>query len=402
MRRRSAAVVVQPRTQDSDLFQAIGGTLTCRKLSSAFYARVDRDPVLRPLFPGKTLTCAIEELAAFLIQFLGGPAEDTQRRWWLSLHESHLRFKIGPQERTAWINNMTKALDDVPIAEPVRSALLDFFERSSAYVVNQGQVPAPEERGEPPGDRLRQEMARRWNAQRRLDEIVAAVRSGDADRALALAEAAAPQARDFAGSARLLGLMLGSGHSFLLGCVREKVTRDPALARERYASRTLLHDAAAQANVQMVELLLRLGADPNSEGGHGPLYCLANECKVSGGGSVVRALVQAGANVNADDGVKRCTALHMAARRGNVEVAAALLDCGADIEARDSLGETPLRRSVNCNKIEVAALLLARGADRDSRGSKGLTPLTAARTSAMKRLLQSRSQGSNNQRQEST
>ena len=36
-------------------------------LSEAFYARVKRDPVLRPLFPGKTLHCAIEELSAFLV-----------------------------------------------------------------------------------------------------------------------------------------------------------------------------------------------------------------------------------------------------------------------------------------------------------------------------------------------
>ena len=63
------------------LYQAVGGTGTCRKLSAAFYARVQRDPVLRPLFPGKTLRCAIEEFAAFLAQFLGGPPEDAQRRW---------------------------------------------------------------------------------------------------------------------------------------------------------------------------------------------------------------------------------------------------------------------------------------------------------------------------------
>jgi truncated hemoglobin YjbI len=401
VRKRPATLVVQPSLQNSNLFQTIGGTDTCRKLSSAFYARVDRDPVLRPLFPGTTLTCAIEAFAAFLVQFLGGPAEDTQRRWWVSLRESHLRFKVGQKERTAWMSNMTRALDDVPIADPARGALLGFFERSSAYVVNQGQMPATEHTGKPANDRLHREIAHRWNAQLRLDEIVAAVRSGDGDRARALAEGAAPQAREFAGSARLLGLMLGSGHNALFEYVREKLTGDPALARERYASRTLLHDASAHANLRMVELLLRLGADPNSEGGHGPLYSLANECRVAGGGSVVRALVQGGANVNANDGVKRCTALHMAARRGNVEVAAGLLDCGADIEARDSLGDTPLRRSVNCNKLEVAALLLSRGADRDSRGSKGLTPLTAARTSAMKQLLQARSQGRNKKGQES-
>ena len=105
-----------------NLYQAIGGAATCRKLSASFYARVQRDPVLRPLFPGKTLKCAIEAFAAFLAQFLGGPSEDAQRRWWLSLRESHLRFKIGQKERDAWMKNMTQALDDVPIEESARSA----------------------------------------------------------------------------------------------------------------------------------------------------------------------------------------------------------------------------------------------------------------------------------------
>ena len=40
----------------SNLYESIGGTAGCRELSAAFYARVDRDPVLRPLFPGKTFT----------------------------------------------------------------------------------------------------------------------------------------------------------------------------------------------------------------------------------------------------------------------------------------------------------------------------------------------------------
>jgi len=62
---------------------------------------------------------------------------------------------------------------------------------------------------------------------------------------------------------------------------------------------------------------------------------------------------------------------------------------GAEIDARDSLGDTPLRRSVNCDKIQVASLLIARGADVRSIGNKGLTPLQAARTSEMKQLLDS-------------
>jgi hemoglobin len=98
-----------------NVYQAIGGKQTCRQLSVAFYARVKRDTILRPLFPGKTLKCAMEEFAAFLAQLPGGPAEDAQRRWWLSLRESHLRFKIGQRERDAWMKNMIQALQDVPM-----------------------------------------------------------------------------------------------------------------------------------------------------------------------------------------------------------------------------------------------------------------------------------------------
>ncbi len=171
-----------------------------------------------------------------------------------------------------------------------------------------------------------------------------------------------------------------------------RLTADPALAQERYASRTLLHEAAAAGRPPTVELLLRLGADPNAQtdGGHTPLYCAGNECAVEGGGLVVRALVRGGADVDAHDGAKQCTALHMAARRGNVAIAEALLDCGANLEARDRAGETPLRRAVNCNKLDVASLLVALGADVQSRGSKGLTPVGAARTTAMKQVLQRR------------
>ena len=60
--------------------QAMGGTAGCRRLSVAFYSRVQTDPLLRPLFPGKTLHCAIEEFTAFLVQLFGGPSGDAQRR----------------------------------------------------------------------------------------------------------------------------------------------------------------------------------------------------------------------------------------------------------------------------------------------------------------------------------
>jgi len=376
---------------NSSLYEALGGTAGCRRLAEAFYARVERDPLLRPLFPGKSFRCAIEEFTAFLAQFLGGPSEDSQRRWWLSLRESHLRFQIGESERSAWLALMAQALDDVHLAEPLRTELLGFFETSSGYVVNRGEAAAAHGKKE-----THAEISARWEAQLRLDEAVSAIRAGNTSGAIRLIETSALKSCGRSVHCGLLALMIRRAPNGFLDYVRTRLTGDPGLVQERHAGRTLLHDAAAAGNLAAVELLLSLGADPRSQdgGGHTPLYSVGNECIVAGGGMVIAALVKAGGEVDADAGVKQCTPLHMAARRGNEEVARALLDCGANIEACDSLGDTPLRRAVNCDKIQVASLLLARGANIRCVGNKRLTPLRAARSAAMKDLLQRHAAGS--------
>ena len=360
----------------AELFDAIGREAGCRRLSERFYARVQRDPELRPLFPGKNLHCAINEFSAFLVQFLGGPEEAAQARWWLSLKESHSRFRIGSRERDRWMGHMRATLEEAEIPETTRTVLRGFFERSSAYIVNSGGAP---EAGAP----LEPEIAARWQAQLTADQAMAAIRAGHAQSAIELSKGLL---RGHTGP--LLAMMIKSGNRELLDFAREKIIALPALVRARFNGWTLLHVAAAQGNLHFVEFLLKQGAavDALDGGSHTPLYAAANGLKF-GGGEVVRVLVRAGANVNACDGVKRCTPLHMSARRGNRETAEALLECGADLEARDSDGETPLRRAVNCNHAGVAALLVAKGADARSVGKKGVTPIAAARSEEMKRVL---------------
>lgn len=334
------------------LLEALGGEAGCRQLSTEFYARVGKDAVLRPLFPGKSLKCAVEEFAAFLIQFLGGDEEQTQRRWWLSLRESHARFQIGPDQRRAWLKHMTATLDATSCDDGTRAALRQFFEHSSAYVVG-NETARPEH----------DELAARWNEQRVLDDAIAAIAAGHDREAIAFAPRFLSRPAVFVG---LLARMVRSHRADLIRFVIEAVERDPPLASRRFGGRTLLHYASGAGCVDVVASLLRLGAAPDihDSGGHTPLYCVANECASDSGPEVVRALLRAGANVNACGGVTRGTALHMAARRGHIEIARVLLDCGAAIGARDSKGDTPLDRAVNCRRSLMVQLLLERGAEQ--------------------------------------
>ena len=392
-------------SQGVDLYQALGGMDTCRRLSAAFYAHVEHDPVIRPLYPPTLKGCPIETLATFLIQFFGGPCQYAQRRWSLSLREAHLRFAIGERERDAWLTDMFQAIDEVNIKEPTRSALRWFFAQSSAFFINQppGSVnESPslcehliEQQNELEPSPMHQDIAQRWQAQRMLEEMVAAVRQGNTDAVLAVIESPVVRAsftRDRAAFLSFLAILSSSSLPALLDYVRQTLVTIPELVQERYTyGRTLLHEIASQGNLPLVELLLHLGADPNArdQWEHTPLYFVGNASHGAYGAAVVRVLARGGANVNAQENLKHCTPLHMAARRGNVAIAEALLDCGADVEARDKLGDTPLHRAIKCGKTEMVAFLLSRGANVHTEGKRGLTPWQVARGARMKQLLQS-------------
>lgn len=72
------------------------------------------------------------------------------------------------------------------------------------------------------------------------------------------------------------------------------------------------------------------------------------------------------------------TPLHIAVRRGDAEIVPAMLDAGADINAKGDEGFTPLHYAVMYDDVRIVRLLLDRGADVETMSSWGESPLDSA------------------------
>lgn len=169
-------------------------------------------------------------------------------------------------------------------------------------------------------------------------------------------------------------------------------------ASEHYQGQTALMWAAAGRHPQVIRVLLELGADVHTrslvrrrristelggydaaaareidKGGYTPLLFAAQQGSLES----VTLLLAAGADVHdtAPDGTR---ALVVAAHSGHAEVAAFLLENGADPNAA-AAGYTALHAAILRGEVDFVKALLARGADPNARLAKA-TP--ARRNSA--------------------
>ncbi len=119
-----------------------------------------------------------------------------------------------------------------------------------------------------------------------------------------------------------------------------------------------LHGAAFHGHWRLVEFLLERGADPNfadSETGETPLHSALTKRNRAAGEAAAEVLLRAGADPNRrtvpgrdtgaflrDARTRGETPLHRAAAFATPRTIRLLLDAGADREARDANGDTPL------------------------------------------------------------
>ena len=74
----------------------------------------------------------------------------------------------------------------------------------------------------------------------------------------------------------------------------------------------------------------------------------------------IKALIDAGANVNAQDDFKY-TALHYAAKKGHLKIAELLVNAGANLKAKDHNGVTPLQEAKLSGQEEMEEFLKSAG-----------------------------------------
>ena len=121
--------------QTGTLYQRVGGIPYFTALVDAFYARVEADVVLRPLYP-EDLEPGKHNLTMFLVQLWGGPPYFAMERGRPMLRMRHLPFAIGQAERDAWFTHMRDCVLESGVDKEDATILIDYFERASQFMIN--------------------------------------------------------------------------------------------------------------------------------------------------------------------------------------------------------------------------------------------------------------------------
>jgi hemoglobin len=117
-------------------YDEIGGAPTFDGIVSRFYAIVETDPVLRPLYPDEHLEAAAVRLRMFLEQYWGGPRTYSDQRGHPRLRMRHAPFVIGLRERDAWLAAMSTAVDGAELEPAARERLWNYLVMAADSMVN--------------------------------------------------------------------------------------------------------------------------------------------------------------------------------------------------------------------------------------------------------------------------
>lgn len=121
----------------ASLYDRVGGRDFFVELVGRFYDGVATDALLRPMYE-EGLEPARARLAAFLVQYYGGPRDYEAMRGEPRLRMRHLRFPLDEAARDAWLGHMGAALATSAISDEDRTELWAYFVQAANFFMNRG------------------------------------------------------------------------------------------------------------------------------------------------------------------------------------------------------------------------------------------------------------------------
>lgn len=212
-------------------------------------------------------------------------------------------------------------------------------------------------------------------------------------------------ARWYAGESALeLALGIGARHEHLakqgelftfhenLTIVKALLDRGANVNARDDSGMTPLMSAVSIGHIRTIKLLLERGADPRPRSkdssivvtsrGYTGLSTVHGRTAMHYAADVYgktipifQLLLAHGADINARDGYGR-TPLNTMAAYGQIEPVRFLLKHGAQVNVKDQRGTTPLMHAANSHYLDILKALLASGAQVNARDKKGKTALT--------------------------
>ena len=120
---------------DISVYEAVGGLPFFVALVDRFYARVEKDIMLRPLYPDD-LAPSAQHLALFLAQYWGGPTTYSDDRGHPRLRMRHAPFAIGRRERDRWMAAMLASLEEAHLDAELHQRFVDYFSMAADHLIN--------------------------------------------------------------------------------------------------------------------------------------------------------------------------------------------------------------------------------------------------------------------------
>ena len=204
----------------------------------------------------------------------------------------------------------------------------------------------------------------------------------------------------YKGENEICEILLAAGASLITQDMQQHNALDYAAAKGRVDTVKILLEKSGKNdgdnNLQYAKLIIAAFAGDTSLFPKGNELKTINRLSVEGrsplhiaasqnSSDMVQALIKKGADIDLRN-ASRQTPLHFAAWSNQVKVAKALVDEGADIDAKDSSGNTPLMFAAARGSKEMISFLIREGANKKLRNNAGKTAAEIANKGWMDKL----------------